>query len=111
MSVEVSRHAVKRLKERLGLKKKAVKRYAEAAFKEGVLPKEYGFKPIRDIYNARQELDQSYMYLIYRGLIHIFGINAEKTPVLVTVYDPLASDEREDIFFRGERTKEIKRMK
>ncbi len=87
--MEVSRHAYKRLKERLGLNKKAARRHAEKAFKDGVFPKDYYFVEIGQKYALLQERQGNRMYVFYNDLLYIFGLSAERVPTLVTVYDPI----------------------
>lgn len=87
--MEVSRHAQKRLKERLGLNRKAAIRHAEKAFKEGICPKDYYFSQVGQKFALKQEKTTDQMFLFFKDYLYVFGTNAEKQPVLITVYDPL----------------------
>ncbi len=91
--IEITKHAFTRLKERMGLNRKAARRHAEKAFTDGISPKEYPYREIGELYAKRQIFDTGRFYLFYRDIVHIFAVNDLNIPVLVTVYDPLEIDE------------------
>lgn len=89
MQVEVSRHAEDRLKERLGIPKRSVRRHAQKAWDEGVMPGDYYCRSVGAEWERRQMVDQSVLYMFYGDLLHVWGFKNE-VPSLVTVYDPLS---------------------
>lgn len=102
MTVIVSKHAEKRLKERLGLNRKASQRHALKAFNEGILPSDYPVKDVATIFAGKQATTTHLMYLIYKDCVHIFGLS-EETPILVTVYDPLSVEKKKPTYKSGEK--------
>ena len=82
--VTVSKHALERLKERLGLNRKAAKRQAVLAWERGVQPQHYAIKEWRELYSWHQEQDDSVMLLIYNDMLYVWGLK-DGCPNLVTV--------------------------
>lgn len=73
MDIDISRHAQKRLSQRLGLPYRAHKRHALAAFKDGLI--------VQPMENFEK------MLIEYHDRFYIFGLSKCGTiPVLVTVY-------------------------
>lgn len=103
--VEISKHAMERLRERFGLKKRAIRRYVDSAWKFGTLPHESDMKQIADRYAKRQQMTAENLYLIYMGRVFIFGINPAGKPVLVTAYDPTTREDGETFYLKGQRVK------
>ena len=90
--VEITKHAFRRLKDRLGLNRKAARRHAEKAFANGISPDEYPYRELGELYVKKQRFDQSKMYLFYQDAVHVFDLNERKIPVLVTAFDPLVEE-------------------
>lgn len=104
MEIEISKHALERLRERFGIKKRAARRHVTRAFTEGLTPEQYGLKIVSEHYAKRQQMTEKFMYLIYNGWVHIFTLNDKGHPVLITAYDPLTHEEPEAIYLRGKKT-------
>jgi hypothetical protein len=104
--IEVSKHAYRRLKERLGLRGKAAIRWASRAFKDGSPPSDYQYKPVARKFARQQMVREEVMYLIYRDMVCIFALAPSGDPRLVTLYDPLIEDEEErETFVQGQRVR------
>lgn len=88
MTAQVSRHAEDRLRERLGLNRKAAKRYASLAFEHGVKPEDYYFETIGKKWELAQDRREGVIYLFYKDCIHVFNVNNPEEPILVTMFDP-----------------------
>ena len=70
--MKVSRHGSKRIKERIGLPKRAHLRHIQSVLKHGDVVKKKtsdGFK------------------MIYHGFLYIFATNKTNEPILVTTYE------------------------
>lgn len=85
-SLIITKHAKKRLKQRIGLKPRAMLRHAIRAFKNGVIAVEHQNKNIAAWFRGEQEKDKSIMYVIFGSWVYIFGLSEDRVPVLVTVY-------------------------
>lgn len=105
MIVHVSRHAEDRLSQRLGLNRKAAKRYARLAFEQGVQPKDYYFEEIGKKWELTQERNKQVMYLFYKDCLHVFSLNVDREPLLVTLFDPTTEERSRPIYKAGKITK------
>lgn len=103
MQVNLTVHAEERLKQRLGLNRKAAKRYASIAFKEGIYPKDYYVKDIAKKYELAQQVTNDIMYLFYKDFVHVFAVTEDSEPKLVTLFDP--ARERTESFLKYSRGK------
>lgn len=74
----ITKHGHKRMKERLGLPKRAHSRHIKSALKKGSL-------------KARQGMEKFEM--VYHGFLYIFALTSSLEPVLVTAY-PASSSEQ-----------------
>lgn len=100
---EISDHAYKRLKERLGIKKKAARRHAHKAYINGISPSEYDHAHLRAWYTGRQEIEESRLILIYQENIYVFS-KLTAPPKLITVICPHSSEtETRERYLRGDR--------
>jgi hypothetical protein len=90
MIIELTNHAKKRLKERLGINYKACQRQAERAFREG---------------DVKCSLENKTKMLIdYNNYYYVFGLNIkDKHPVLITVIK--AGDTIVDEYINGVKNK------
>ena len=73
MTVIITKHAKKRMKQRLGIRSKQQKSHASKAFKDGEI-----IQPLKN--NTR-------ILIKHKGYEYIFGLSKQRTcPVLITVY-------------------------
>lgn len=96
IEVIVTKHAAQRLKERLGIKRKAVIRHAQMAFTQGKTPSDAQPNDYTIWLTHRQSLNNKIMYIVYKQWVYIFSLcNDKQVPKLITVY-PLDKVEQED---------------
>jgi len=67
----ITKHGHKRIKERLGLPKRAQIRHINVVLKNGVLSSNKGFEGFK---------------IIYHGFLYIFSLTTKLEPILVTTY-------------------------
>ncbi|MEA2018077.1 MAG: hypothetical protein U9N59_06480 [Campylobacterota bacterium] len=67
----ITKHGNKRIKERLGLPKRAQNRHINVVLKNGVLASRKGFEGFK---------------IIYHGFLYIFSLTNKLEPILVTTY-------------------------
>ena len=67
----ITKHGHKRIKERLGLPKRAQTRHISVVLKNGILASRKGFEGFK---------------IIYHGFLYIFSLTSKLEPILVTTY-------------------------
>ena len=67
----ITKHGHKRIKERLGLPKRAQNRHINVVLKNGILASRKGFEGFK---------------IIYHGFLYIFSLTNTLEPILVTTY-------------------------
>ena len=67
----ITKHGKKRIKERLGLPKRAQTRHIQHVLKKGMVASRKGFEQFE---------------VIYHGFLYIFALTPKLEPVLVTTY-------------------------
>ena len=67
----ITKHGHKRIKQRIGLPKRAQVRHIQAVLKKGLIASREGFKQFE---------------IVYHGFLYIFVLTASLEPVLVTTY-------------------------
>ena len=67
----ITKHGHKRIKERLGLPKRAQSRHINVVLKNGMLASRKGFEGFK---------------IIYHGFLYIFSLTNKLEPILVTTY-------------------------
>jgi len=67
----ITKHAKQRIKERMGLPKRAQTRHIQSVLKKGLLHSRVGFQKFK---------------VIYHGFQYIFALTSELQPILVTAY-------------------------
>ncbi len=67
----ITKHGHKRIKERLGLPKRAQTRHINVVLKKGLLASRKGFEGFK---------------IIYHGFLYIFSLTSKFEPILVTTY-------------------------
>ena len=67
----ITKHGYKRIKERLGLPKRAQYRHINVVLKNGLLASHKGFEGFK---------------IIYHGFLYIFSLTHKLEPILVTTY-------------------------
>jgi hypothetical protein len=65
----ITKHGKKRMKERLGLHKRAQNRHLEAVIRQGILYSREGWSKFK---------------VVYHGFLYVFALDAGLKPVLVT---------------------------
>lgn len=96
--VFVTDHAAKRIKERLGLSRKAVERQASKAMQYGIHPAEHQSAEVRKWF-ASMALTSTCHYRFYNGFLYVFRIDHNVLPALVTVYSPSQSDDKREKYY------------
>lgn len=72
MNIRITKHGKSRIKERLGLPKRAHSRHLQSVLHEGALFGREGFKKFK---------------MFYHGFLYIFALNDNLQPILVTTYE------------------------
>ena len=67
----ITKHGHKRIKERVGLPKRAQLRHIEAVLEKGLLKSRVGFDKFE---------------IIYHGFLYIFTLSAQLEPILITTF-------------------------
>ncbi len=67
----VTKHGKKRIKERLGLPKRAQKRHLQTVISKGIL-------------YSRERWEK--FQIVYQGFLYVFALDKELEPILVTTY-------------------------
>ena len=67
----ITKHGHKRIKERLGLPKRAQIRHISSVLKNGIVASRNGFEEFK---------------IIYHGFLYIFALSPKLEPILVTTY-------------------------
>ncbi len=67
----VTKHGKKRIKERLGLPKRAHERHLQAVISKGIL-------------YSREKLEK--FQIVYQGFLYVFALDKKLEPILVTTY-------------------------
>jgi len=67
----LTKHGKQRIKERLGLPKRAHKRHIKTVLTEGILYSKEGWKKFQ---------------MIYQGFLYVFAMGQELNPILITTY-------------------------
>ena len=100
ITLAVSNHAMRRMKERAGIPKKSVARIAEKAYNEGVnIETITGYLRQWAKLKFKNNLDKKTKYMIYGSHLYIFSENG----VLITI-EQLPCRERVMKMLRGEKT-------
>jgi len=67
----ITKHGHKRIKERVGLPKRAQARHVKKVLKQGIVASRQGFEKFE---------------IVYHGFLYIFALTAKLEPVLVTTF-------------------------
>lgn len=107
--MRISKHAEDRMKERLGLNRRAGRRHIEKVLQYGLTPDKYGIKAVKNRFVGYQECNPEHVYLVYNDFLYVFGKDSAGEAIMITMYDPMTVMRQEDRYVRGKlsRGKEI----